>query len=169
MTKLDHTIQALLKRTEIKPDTVTHIFKSRIQDHKTIEEYINFSGIFSVLIQETGRFAEHYASDLIIGINSFIKNATALLDQNPQSPVTCNAYFGIRESGVDGESFLHARLTEAAEQNNYFKFHNIYRRIYAIHMNIVPDEDGNYEISVHFLNLTNNCSLEIFAEKEDAL
>lgn len=166
MTKLDQTIHALFQRVSIQPNIVTHIFKEQIKDTKDISDYINLSDIFSTLIQETGRFAEHYASDLIISIDSFRKEAVALLNSRPQTPVVCNAYFGIRQSGVDCESFLNIRLTKAAEHNDYFKFQNQYRRIYAIHMNIVPEDDG-YAVSVHLLNLTNDCNLKTFAAKED--
>ena len=166
MSKLDKTVQAFFKDETIQPNIIAYVFKLQINDDKEITDYINLSAIFSTLIQETGRFAEYYAADLLIGIDSFKKDAVALLHSKPQTTVSCNAYFGIRQHGVDSECFLDTRLSEAAEQHNYFKFQNLYRRIYAIHMNIVPDEDS-YLISVYLLNITKDCKLDIFAEKED--
>lgn len=166
MSKLDKTVQAFLKEETVQPNIVAYVFKSQINDDKKITDYINLSDIFSTLIQEAGRFTEYYTSDLLIDIDGFKRDAVALLHSKPQTTVSCNNYFGIRQHGVDGECFLDTRLSEAAEQHNYFKFQNLYRRIYAIHMTIVPDEDS-YLISVYLLNITNDCKLDIFAEKED--
>lgn len=167
MTKLDETVKNLLKRTDNQPVIISYICKSQIHENQDIIDYINFSNIFTTLIQETGRFTERYASDLLISIESFKRDLTQILYSKPTVPVTCNEYFGIRQNGVDGETFLNIRLTEAAEHHNYFQFQNTYRRIYAIHVNIVPDTNS-YDISVHFLNLTNDCDMKIFATKEES-
>lgn len=168
MKKLNQTIQDIFKTTSIEPDLCVNVYKSQIRNDKTIEDYINFSSIFSILIQETGRFAEHYAADLITGIDSFRKNATELLNQNPQSHVIFHSYFGIRQNGVDTESFLNERLTEAAQNNDYFKFNNLYRRIYAIRMTVIPN-NGYYTVIVYLLNITNDCHLKLFQKKEEDL
>ena len=89
---------------------------------------INLSSILSRLIVDTGRFAENYASDLFISWKSFEKEL-----ENPD--YSGGKYlFGIRQSGVDHESFLISRF-------NDMQYHaeNYYRKIYVMIVTVEPD------------------------------
>ena len=70
---------------------------------------INISSIITKLIQETGRFTENYASDLLYDIDH-----------------------GIRENGVDGNSFLMNRLKDSLGYYGYPDYARNYRKIYAV-------------------------------------
>lgn len=99
---------------------------------------INYSSILSKLINETGRFVERYASDLFISWES-IKKSLA----NPD--YTGGKYlFGLREDGVDGNSFVVSRL------NNYKtyaeKLSGIYRKLYMLEIKINENGDISMEL-----------------------
>lgn len=80
---------------------------------------INYSDIFTELIQATGMGCEYYASDLfydLMEIHKTIKN----LDNKV-------FYIGIRDSGVDGNSFIKSRLENSSTYgtNNYIKMYRL--------------------------------------------
>lgn len=136
-------------------DVIKTAFQSAGEEHDIVErgqlspnsgEYsINLSTIITKLIQETGRFCERYASDLLITwreIESFI------FHPNPSDNFTNRVYaIGIRENGVDGNEYI------AYEMEQSLSIDDHYRRIYGIrvsHRNnavIVEMRDIKKEIS----------------------
>lgn len=87
---------------------------------------INLSSIETFLIQETGRYCERYASDLLVTWNS-IKETMA--DRNPFSHVSYQ-FLGIRKSGVDGLSYVMANMQQYKHQVSYLE--QYYRKLYGI-------------------------------------
>lgn len=78
---------------------------------------INYSDIFTELIQATGMGCEYYASDIfydLMEIHKTIKN----LDNKV-------FYIGIRDSGVDGTSYIKSKLENSSVygNNNYIKLY----------------------------------------------
>ena len=79
----------------------------------------NESSVLTKLIQEAGRLCDSYASDLFIDWSSLCSRIEkAGYDYEGE---VC--LFGMREMGVDGNSFIEARLTE----NPHYPYRAIYR------------------------------------------
>lgn len=78
---------------------------------------INFSDIFTELIQAAGMGCEYYASDMFYELAEIHKSI-----QNFDSKVF---YIGIRDSGVDGNTFVKSRLENSSTYgtNNYIKMY----------------------------------------------
>ena len=106
-----------------------------IEDHETqgYKWSINDSSILTKLIQETGRFAERFASDLFIDWRD-VEHFIATGDTESKT-----WFFGIRECGVDHDSFINSRM---ANSKQYWKYE--YRKIYRLDA-FVKEED--YAIS----------------------
>ena len=67
---------------------------------------INYSSILTRLIQEAGRFCEYYASDLFIDWSSVMRYIDTAEAQEKKT-----FFFGFRQMGVDGNSFVESRFT----------------------------------------------------------
>ena len=93
---------------------------------------INESSILTKLIQETGRFAERYASDLFIDWQSVSK----YIESGCTDSKTW--FFGIRKDGVDHEAFINSRM----DNDSRYWYHN-YRKIYRLDA-IVESKDYGY-------------------------
>ena len=80
---------------------------------------INYSDIFTELIQATGMTCEYYASDLYYTLTAIEK-----VVQNFENDVF---YIGIRDSGVDGNTFIMSRLENSSlyGTNNYIKMYRL--------------------------------------------
>ena len=80
---------------------------------------INYSDIFSELIQAAGMGCEYYASDMFIELKSIEKDM-----ENCENSVR---FIGIRDSGVDGNTFIECRLRNSATYgtNNYIKLYRL--------------------------------------------
>lgn len=100
------------------------------KDMLTIDS-INLSEIYTQLIQNTGRFVEKYASDLIIGINSMRKDIESLCNSDTEYAEIWHS-FGLRKKGVDHEAYILNRTYQAIKQNDYGFLSNYYRRIYVL-------------------------------------
>ena len=74
---------------------------------------VNYSSILSCLIQQAGRWCEHYASDLFIDWKSIDKS----LDDG--SMRTKQYLFGFRQSGVDGNTYVTARYMADPHDEEY--------------------------------------------------
>ena len=78
---------------------------------------INFSDIFTELIQAAGMGCEYFASDMFYNLTEIHKAI-----QNLDNKVF---YIGIRDSGVDGTMFIRSRLENSSVygRNNYIKMY----------------------------------------------
>ena len=78
---------------------------------------INFSDIFTELIQAAGMGCEYYASDMFYNLTE-IHKAIQSLDNKI-------FYIGIRDSGVDGTMYIRSKLENASVYgtNNYIKLY----------------------------------------------
>jgi len=97
---------------------------------------INESSILTELIQQTGRYAERYASDLFIdwsNVDKFIKDGT-------QENHTW--FFGIREDGVDHESFITCRMNDGP----YWKYK--YRKIFRLDAKLGINDDTQLDLTL---------------------
>lgn len=84
----------------------------------------NLSSEFTKLIRECGRLVEHYASDILYDLRKIRNEMDAGL-------IPETAWFGFRECGVDGKSFIEHRIEERG----------MYRAIYVLDFqNASPDE-----------------------------
>ena len=90
---------------------------------------INYSDILSRLIQEAGRYCEHYASDLFI---TWSRIDQSLRDGSIESGVEM---FGFREMGVDHTGFIFSRA-----ENNHRTFEYEYRSIWKLEIEVEVDE-----------------------------
>ena len=92
---------------------------------------LNLSSIATKLIQDTGRFCEHYASDFIINWNELTEYIEHL--DTIDEPECRFFAFGIRQDGVDGNIFLTCRLTDGYHNEiNANTRNNYYRKIYVV-------------------------------------
>ena len=91
---------------------------------------LNISSITTKLIQETGRFCENYASDLLINIdrmNEHIKEMDVL-----KTPEKAYVAFGIRQLGVDGNAYVALRIYEGGQHASYKVISDYYRKIFCV-------------------------------------
>ena len=68
----------------------------------------NFSSEWSRLICEAGRWCESYASDLMIDMDSVRAYLIGIVE-GMEKPENKEFWFGFRQSGVDGLSFIQSR------------------------------------------------------------
>jgi len=122
------TVQNLRPKTYAK--AIEAIGYASIKNNAFRNRYweVNDSSILTKLIQDTGRFAEHYASDLFIGwkeIDAYISNGTDF---------SHTWYFGIREMGVDSAMFINSHLKDKQYTDDY------YRKIYRLTADVSDDK-----------------------------
>lgn len=93
----------------------------------------NISSIVSLLVQEAGRYAERFASDVVISINS--------MNEALEDAFGCDGrlfVFGIRRDGVDHLEFVASKMKSSYGNSGYFE--EYYRKIYAVRTSIRGDE-----------------------------
>lgn len=107
---------------------------------------INFSDIFTELIQAAGMGCEYYASDLYYTLTAIEK-----IIKNFESDVL---YIGIRDSGVDGNSFVKSRLENSSvyRTNNYIKIYRLeiksYNDLQTMELLRVSEQDVRSELRI---------------------
>lgn len=107
---------------------------------------INYSDIFTELIQATGMTCEYYASDLYYTLTAIEK-----IIKNFESDVL---YIGIRDSGVDGNSFVKSRLENSSVYgtNNYIKMYRLeiksYNDLQTMELLRVSEHDVRNELGI---------------------
>ena len=120
------------------------------------EYNVNITNITTKLIQETGRFVEDYASDLLIDIDAINRD---LKEKGILEEPTIHIC-ALRKSGVDGETFYYNRVRDNKSPEDY------YRRVFAVV--IIPgayysDRDFNANsVDVCLYDLTN----EIYSHRK---
>lgn len=88
---------------------------------------INYSGILTYLIQQTGRLCDYYASDLFVDWFNLITEIKA--DKNGTFE-SRKILFGLREMGVDGNSYVCSNM----ENYEYAEFR--YRALYMLEISV---------------------------------
>lgn len=98
---------------------------------------INTSDIASCLIQECGRWAESYSSDMLVTWNIIQR----YLDGSNPPPEDGHLLFifGIRRNGVDGPMSVMARITQGIGPFNHYLDTELYRRILGLEINIADN------------------------------
>lgn len=105
-------------------------------------KYTSFDSIFSAICPLVGRFAEHHSHDFLISYLSMIDDLKEAEDGYEDISI-----FGIRESGVDGNTFTFIRLRD--NKDNYAFVDSYYRRVIGV---IVRKHINAYkEIEVEFI------------------
>lgn len=104
---------------------------------------INITSILTKIIQDTGRFVETYASDVLYGISSIrtlCEKTYALEDEIDEIFV-----FGLRRMGVDHGNFVMSRLyNDVTSFSSYLYPDRYYRRILAVRVHVFDkDPEGN--------------------------
>ena len=121
--------------------TIEKDFSTKIFYGKTIKETgrdweINYSSILTKLIQDCGRLCENYASDLFICWHLILK------EMENKTLKTSIHLFGIRENGVDNNTFILSRYN-----NNGCDAMYSYRKIYRL--DIVVNEKGDMTMELY--------------------
>ena len=128
--------------TEENYQKFTKLFKSNeyawgkpIEDSGYLDKYgkfyINYSTILTRLIQEAGRYCEHWASDLFIdwsGIDRKLQDGTM---------ETTTHLFGFREDGVDHVSYI---FNKCESYNCYGMSNDYYRSIWKLDIKVTEDD-----------------------------
>lgn len=117
---------------------------------------VNYSSIFSELIQAAGMGCEYYASDMFITLE-YIKKAIDNLE-------SITEYIGIRDSGVDGTNFIKCRIDKhGCDYTKYIK-------LYKLETGII---DGDYIMTLYRIDeydarneLLNNLFYQSYGKKE---
>ena len=113
-----------------------------------VEEYgdlgdINISSILTRIIQDTGRFAERWASDVLYNLDDV---RTLCLSHYPLEQDIDEVFvIAIRRDGVDGENFFMNRLkgTNRGPYDPYVYPTQVYRRVLAVGVKISYDRGGH--------------------------
>ena len=99
---------------------------------------VNMSDIWTTLIQNTGRFCERYASDIVIDINMIQDDLRNLNNVNEYENIYA---IGIRKEGVDGNAFLTHRLKDAYKMNHlYATCYDYYRKIFVVKLTKIDND-----------------------------
>ena len=114
--------------------TIKKDFSRMAYNTEVVEAYgrdfdINYSSVLTKLIQECGRLCESYASDLFIDWHGIIRKL------KERTMETSTYLFGIREDGVDHNTFVLSRYN-----NNGCHAKYEYRKIYRL--DIIVDGDS---------------------------
>lgn len=118
---------------------------------------VNTSSILTKLIQDTGRFAESYASDLFISWESFMETLKKLDKEICLTETTFVTSFGIRRFGVDGNYYLMQRLAETVNgPGSYVHAEHVYRKIFLLETTILPGGSGSKRIELKLYDATSD-------------
>ena len=104
---------------------------------------VNYSDIFSELIQAAGMGCEFYASDLFYDLESIKHSIDALMNDT--------FYIGIRTHGVDGESFIKSRLDRKScgySPNCYLKLYRVDIEVTESHIIVTLERLTEYDVEV---------------------
>lgn len=122
---------------------------------------MNLSSLWTRLIQDTGRFAERFASDLLFNIDQIEEILSFRPIDGPEHHLVM---IGIRRDGVDGNAFVESRILD-----NYHgkplpmvSVDHIYRKLYCVDIEISPNTDTAFH--VRLIDLTD---ILFYPTKED--
>lgn len=122
---------------------------------------VNASSILTKLIQDAGRFAESYASDLFILWESFMDTLKKLDKEICLTETAFVTSFGIRRFGVDGNYYLMQRLAETVNGpgsyvGSYVHAEHVYRKIFFLETTISPGGSGSKRIELKLYDATSD-------------
>lgn len=148
--KLENDIHRELVPKYDTPATVRRAFdktEDTVMTETGSPENVNMSDIFTRIIQDTGRFAERYASDALYAIRTVDELCRSAWTS--REPVDEIFVFGIRASGVDGNAYFMSRLFDTRSPFvEYVHPEQVYRRVLALRVRIgmLPLFDGGTEL-----------------------
>ena len=99
----------------------------------------NFSSEWSRLICEAGRWCESYASDLMNDMDS-VRAYLISMAEGMEEPENREFWFGFRQMGVDGLSFIRSRT-----ERDYAS--HVYRAVWRWSFTVEEREYGKYIVS----------------------
>lgn len=147
------TIEELLemainrKTVEITEENVLSYYPTGVCNN------LNMSDINSLLIKQAAKHCQHYASDVVIDINAMEKKILELAEfaiKGVTAPVTDYVFFGFRDMGVDGTTFVRSRISDPVEYGDVRK---CYKALYAAEISVGKPK-GYYpvyvDVKVHF-------------------
>lgn len=98
---------------------------------------LNMSDINTLLIKQAAKHCRHYASDVVIDINSMEQKILELAGKAIKGEVTAPVmecvFFGFRDTGVDGTAFVRSRIGDA---ESYGKIGECYKAIYVAEISV---------------------------------
>ena len=106
-----------------------------IKEYGTIDNgkfKVNWSNIQSQLIKLAGRYCDRYASDIVIDINSISYHMS---EGKIAEGETDTWFFGFRECGVDGNSYIKCR--------NYEELERVYREVWRLTF-LIEETSGTF-------------------------
>lgn len=143
-----NNIQKLIQRPNYV--TLSKAFDATDKEHDiTAHGYagdINMSSILTAIIQDTGRFAESYASDVLFSLAEIYTLTENLpKDFRPDEPIDKLIPIGIRQLGVDHGAFIMSKLLHTQSSTlmgSYVHPDHIYRKILAVQIHISAPADS---------------------------
>lgn len=98
---------------------------------------INISDILTRVIQDAGRFCEHYASDILYGLDRI----RTLCDNKYDLEETIDEIFsfGLRECGSDHNAYILNQLANSRAGGPYVYAMPYYRRVLAVRVHVYVD------------------------------
>lgn len=128
---------------------------------------INLSSIASTLIQECGRWTDHYASDFLITWREIQDITDGSVTADPGYDRIF--IFAIRMNGVDHDTFFASNVTRRLNQFQPYLDLSEYRRVYGVRLTV--GENGRCicelkNLTHAFTTLCSEDKREFFADKD---
>lgn len=101
-----------------------------------IGNFLNMSDINTLLIKQAAKHCDRFASDVIIDINAMEKKILELAEstiKGETAPATECLFFGFRDMGVDGATFIRSRIEGV---DNCGKIGKYYKALYVAEISI---------------------------------
>ena len=136
------------KTVEITEENTISVYPTGVSNN------LNMSDINTLLVKQAAKHCRHYASDVVIDINSMerkiLELAEGAIKREVTAPVTEIIYFGFRDMGVDGTTFVRSRIADPVE---YGDVQRCYKALYVAEIE-VGNPKGYYpvyvDVKVHF-------------------
>ncbi len=120
--------------------------------------HINYSSILTRLIQEAGRYCEHWASDLFIDWSALDRE---LEEGTLESK---SILFGFRDCGVDHTEYI---LSHCQSEGSYA--HWYYRSVWRLDIEVTDREyysDKKLKMTLYRVSIPSSWTLQEYFEKE---
>ena len=116
------------------------IRRSELESAKEKPQYFALPYDITEPILQSIHLVQRFSSDVLCNINT-LKNE--ILDGEEHNILV----FGLRDSGVDGNSYFDGRISEWMRWNNHAALSNYYRKIFVVEYQIMKETsmvDGHY-------------------------